>query len=209
MIGALSLVGVPAASAQVTTAEISGLVKDGQGAVVPGATITAVHEPSGTTYSGVTQGDGQFDIRGMRIGGPYRVTAELSGFRTETQSNINLSLGVAQNLSFTLALATVSETVEVVGTADAVFSSSRTGAATSVTPRRPGRRCRRSPAASATHAPDAAGQRQRRSPARTTAMNNITVDGSYFNNSFGLGTASPATAPASRRSRSRRSSRCR
>src|SRR4051812_23747536 len=57
MIGALSFVGAPVASAQVTTAEISGLVKDSQGAVVPGATITAVHEPSGTTYSGVTQGD--------------------------------------------------------------------------------------------------------------------------------------------------------
>src|SRR5215207_10626353 len=117
MIGALSF-AAPTASAQVTTAEISGLVKDSQGAVVPGATITAVHEPSGTTYSGVTQGDGQFDIRGMRIGGPYKVTAELSGFRTETQSNINLSLGVTQDLSFTLALATVSETVEVVGSTD-------------------------------------------------------------------------------------------
>ena len=175
------------ASAQVTTAAIQGVVNDSQGAVVPGVVITAVHEPSGSTYSAVTQSDGRFFIPGMRIGGPYRISAELSGFRTEVQSNIGLSLGVTQDLTFKLSLAAVSETVEVVGTANATFSSSRTGAATSVgrdelavLPTVSGRIndvTRLTPQAG--FSGTFAGQDNR--------MNNITVDGSYFNNAFGLG----------------------
>src|SRR5581483_2989566 len=42
----------------VTTAAMTGVVQDSQGAVVPGVTITATHVPSGTTYTGVTQSDG-------------------------------------------------------------------------------------------------------------------------------------------------------
>lgn len=68
----------------------------------------------------------------MRVGGPYKVSVELSGCQTETMSNLALNLGVRQDLSCSLRLATVSETVEVVATVDATFNSSRTGAATSV-----------------------------------------------------------------------------
>src|SRR5215831_15553986 len=96
---------VDRANAQ-TTSGLTGIVKDAQGAVVPGATITAVHEPSGTSYEGISQADGRFLIPGMRVGGPYTVTAALTGFRTETQNNIDLALGVVQDLSFTLSLAT-------------------------------------------------------------------------------------------------------
>ena len=55
----------------VTTASIDGVVKDAQGGVAPGASILAVHEPSGTTYQAVTQADGRFVIPGMRVGGTY------------------------------------------------------------------------------------------------------------------------------------------
>src|SRR5262249_40168163 len=71
----------PSAGAQgVTTASVTGLVKDASGGVIPGASVTAVHEPSGTSYDTVTQSDGRFTIPGMRVGGPYTVKAELSGF---------------------------------------------------------------------------------------------------------------------------------
>jgi len=83
-----------AAAQGVTTSAISGVVKDSQGAVIPGATVVAVHEPSGTTYEAVTSADGRFSIQGMRIGGPYKVTAALSGFRSEEQTAITLTLGV-------------------------------------------------------------------------------------------------------------------
>ena len=49
----------------VTTSGVTGVVHDSQGGVVPGVTITAVHEPSGTTYSGVTQGEGRYDAHGQ------------------------------------------------------------------------------------------------------------------------------------------------
>src|SRR3954451_16415349 len=67
----------------VTTGAISGVVKDAQGAVIPGATVLAVHQPSGSTYEAVTQGDGRFVMPGMRVGGPYVVTASLTGFTSE------------------------------------------------------------------------------------------------------------------------------
>src|SRR5207249_5220229 len=116
----------------VTTAAVTGVVKDASGGIMPGASVTAVHQPSGTSYEAVTQGDGRFTIPGMRVGGPYTVTATLSGFTTEAKNNLTLSLGVAQDLEFTLKVATIAETVTVVGQSDPVFSSSHTGASTAV-----------------------------------------------------------------------------
>src|SRR3954468_15116047 len=122
------------ASAQgVTTGAMSGVVKDDQGAVIPGATVTAVHQPSGSTYEAVTQADGRFVMPGMRVGGPYTVTASLTGFTSEVKNNISVSLGVTQDVDFGLKVASVSETITVVGQSDPVFSSARTGAATAVT----------------------------------------------------------------------------
>jgi hypothetical protein len=176
------------ASAQgVTTAAVTGVVRDASGGVIPGATVTAAHEPSGTSYEAVTQADGRFYIPGMRVGGPYTVSAALAGFTTEARNNITLSLGVAQDVEFTLKVATVAETITVVGVSDPVFSSSHTGAATAVLreelatlPTISGRindMTRLSPQYSGSGGFGGADNR----------MNNITVDGSYFNNSFGLG----------------------
>src|SRR5580700_4323193 len=84
----------PTAGAQgVTTGSMTGIVQDSQGGVTPGVTVTAVHQPSGTTYEAVTQGDGRFFLRDLRVGGPYQVTAMLSGFRPETENDITVSLG--------------------------------------------------------------------------------------------------------------------
>ncbi len=171
----------------VTTGAISGTVKDAQGAVIPGATVLAVHQPSGSTYEAVTQADGRFVMPGMRVGGPYTVTASLPGFTSEAKNNIVVSLGVTQDLDFGLRVANVSETITVVGQSDPVFSSGRTGAATAVMredlatlPTISGRitditRLTPQYGGNGTFA----GQDNR--------ANNMTVDGSYFNNSFGLG----------------------
>ena len=179
---------VSRASAQgATTSGLTGIVKDPQDAVVPGVTVTAVHQPSSTTYEAVTQTDGRYFIPGMRVGGPYTVTATLTGFRTQIQNDITLNLGVVQDVSFKLDLATISEDVIVIGATSPVFASTRTGAATSVSrndlatlPTVSGRIndiARLAPQYGGTGT--FAGQDNR--------MNNITVDGSYFNNSFGLG----------------------
>src|SRR6185503_12760 len=186
-LAALVLSAVPAAAQGVTTAAVTGVVKDDQGGVVPGATISAVHNPSGTTYEGVSQADGRFFIPGMRVGGPYKITTTLTGFTTEVKDNVSLQLGVSQEMPFTLKVASIAETITVVGTSDPVFSSGRTGAATAVTrdelatlPTISGRITditRLTPQYGGNGS--IAGQDNR--------ANNMTVDGSYFNNSFGLG----------------------
>src|SRR3954466_13767215 len=56
----------PSAGQGVTTAAMTGVVKDTQGAVVPGTTIVAVHQPSGTTYTGISQSDGRYSTAVMR-----------------------------------------------------------------------------------------------------------------------------------------------
>ncbi|PYQ86996.1 MAG: TonB-dependent receptor [Acidobacteria bacterium] len=184
---ALAVCASSTAAQGVTTAAVTGVVKDAQGAVIPGASVVAVHEPSGTTYEAVTQADGRFFIQGMRVGGPYKVTASLAGFTTEVKNNLTLTLGVAQDVEFSLKIAAVAETITVVGQSDPVFSSSHTGAATAVLreelatlPTISGRindMTRLSPEYSGSGGFAGADNR----------MNNITVDGSYFNNSFGLG----------------------
>ncbi len=189
---AAALVAVTGAShvhAQgVTTGLISGVVTDSQGAVVPGATVLAVHQPSGTAYEGVTQADGRFVLPGLRVGGPYKVTASLTGFGAEIKEGVTVSLGTSTDMDFKLKVAAIAEEVTVTATFDPVFSSSHTGAATAVTredlatmPTVSGRITditRLSPQAGGQGT--FAGQDNR--------ANNITVDGSYFNGSFGLDT---------------------
>lgn len=176
----------PAAAQGVTTGSITGVVLDAQGQSLPGASVVAVHEPSGTQYQTVSRADGGFSVPAVRIGGPYKVTASLSGFEPQAKDGVTVTIGAAVDLSFTLRIATVTEAVTVTATADPVFSSSRTGAGTSVgrseiatLPTVTGRIqdiTRLTPQASGL---SFAGQDNR--------LNNITVDGSSFNNSFGLG----------------------
>lgn len=187
----LSLLAVGELSGQgVTTSAITGVVTDARGNPVAAATVVAVHVPSGTTYQGVTRADGRFTLPGMRIGGPYRVTVSHLGFRQQQRDNVFLNLGVATDLNFTLQ-ETAIELAGLTVTAEAgVFSSERTGAATSVTreaiqalptiSRRIEDFARLTPQYSGGPFGNSfAGQDNR--------VNNISVDGSYFNNRFGLG----------------------
>src|SRR5919109_4505690 len=117
----------------VTTSAIAGLVTDSAGAPLEGGRVTAVHGPSGTSYSAVTRADGRFTIPGMRVGGPYRVSVALVGYRQEVQSGIDLTLGVTADLRFRLGQVSVElAPVTVTATTDPIFSSERTGAATTV-----------------------------------------------------------------------------
>ena len=171
------------ATAQVTTSEIVGTITDGQGKAMAGVAVEATHVPSGTVYDTTTNDSGRYALPGMRVGGPYTVKVTLVGFRDQTRENLQLSLGTAATVNFTLSTS-IEEVVTVEN--DAIFSEVRTGAATSIDntlvrtlptiSRQISDFTRLTPQAGNNNT--FAGQDNR--------LNNITVDGSYFNNSFGL-----------------------
>ncbi len=186
LLAAVALIAPGALRAQgVTTSSMNGVVSAAGGGIA-GARVTAVHRPSGSTYSATTRSDGRFNIPGMRIGGPYTVTSTAIGYERRSIDDIFLNLGTVGDvpIAMTRAVVTLSE-VSVTATTTGTISSGRTGAATTVDrrtieslptiSRNIGDFTRLTPQASGT---SFAGQDNR--------LNNITVDGSYFNNSFGL-----------------------
>lgn len=170
----------------VTTASISGTIKDTKGEGIPGASIVATHMPSGTTYGTISQADGKFIIPSMRIGGPYTVKVSFVGFQEAVFQNIYLSLGTASNLNARLTEQS-QELGEVVVAADrgSVFSSDRTGASTNIRVETINAlpTINRSFNDLTRLTPQASGQSFLGADPR---FNNITIDGSSFNNSFGL-----------------------
>ena len=104
-------------------ATMSGTVTDATGGVLPGVTITALHEATGNTFVAVTDNRGAFRLP-VRTG-VMRVTAELPGFGAVTR-NIELLLGQTVVLNLQMAPSTVSETVTVTGEAPLVDVSSST-----------------------------------------------------------------------------------
>ena len=85
-------------NAQITTSALSGLVMDENNQGMIGATITAVHNPSGTKYNASSNIDGRYTIQGMRPGGPYTVTITYVGYETAVCNDITLQLGNTYNL---------------------------------------------------------------------------------------------------------------
>jgi Carboxypeptidase regulatory-like domain len=116
----------------VTLGTLSGVVKDAQGGLLPGATVVAVHTPTGTTYEGVTEADGRFNLLNVRVGGPYEVSIVMPGFRSEKVANVNVTLGDASDLPVTLQLETVTEVVTVTAVASSVFTPTKAGTAENI-----------------------------------------------------------------------------
>src|SRR5688500_5302567 len=104
----LLLGGLPAAAQTVTTGSIAGVVTDAQGGVLPGATVTAVHTPTGTNYEVASDAEGRFVILNTRVG-PFDVTATMSGFRPEKLQAIDVKLGEQTTVAIKLQVATVTE----------------------------------------------------------------------------------------------------
>lgn len=93
---------VVAAMAQVTTSSIGGRITDTKGEALAGAAVMAVHQSSGTRYTGVANKDGRFTIQGMRTGGPYTITVSLLGYEKKAFSGLYLELGTQLPLDVTL-----------------------------------------------------------------------------------------------------------
>ena len=187
------LMMMTSALAQVTTSSMSGKVTLGSasGEEVIGATVQAVHEPSGTRYAAVTNVDGRFNIQGMRTGGPYVVTVSYIGYQSKVLKGITLELGETYNLNVWLP-EDANELTEVVITGKASkFAAERTGASTNISN------------AQITNLPTVSRSITdvtRLSPYGGNGMSfagsdgrtaNFTVDGANFNNNFGLSSNLP------------------
>ena len=85
--------------AQETSGALTGRVLQVDGHAVAGASILAVHTPSGTRYSLATDKDGRYTLNNLRIGGPYTVTVSMVGMQSDTRTDIQIRLGAAQELN--------------------------------------------------------------------------------------------------------------
>lgn len=176
----------------VTTASMNGFVSDSDGNSLPGANVVAVHEPSGTKYGAATRESGVFNLPNLKIGGPYTITVSFIGFNKITKSDVYLSIGQVLKLNFELVNESV-EMSELVVTADVdnTLNSERTGAATYIssdeiialpTIKRSTRDLTRL---------DPRSDGNFSFGGKNWLYNNYSVDGSYFNNPFGLDNPSP------------------
>jgi hypothetical protein len=188
---ALCLFLAPAASAQgIVSSTMTGTVVDPAGKPIVGATVTAVHTPTNTTYTDVTGSTGRFSFTGMRVGGPYTVSATIGGYRIESLNNVQTSLG--QNTDVRLEAAE-----EVVAMEKFVAAASRVGldaAASGAASVVDNQRLEAQPTTSRAFADLAktnpfvsirAGQ-QIEALGINSRFNTITLDGAKINDSFGL-----------------------
>lgn len=129
----LLLAAMPA-FAQVTSSSITGFVLDETGKGLPGATVQAVHQPSGTVYGTATGRDGSFIIQNMRVGGPYAVDISYLGYEQQTVNGIILTLGEPYDVSVKMAqsTATMMKEVSITSNRNSILNNQRTGATTNV-----------------------------------------------------------------------------
>ena len=179
------------ASAQVTTSAMSGVVTDENQEALIGATVTALHTPSGTKYNAVTNIDGRYTIRGMRPGGPYTVTVSYIGYQTRQIEDVTLQLAETYDLNVDMTLG-ANTLGEVVITSEATkFRAEKTGAATNINSTQ---------ISSLPTVTRSLTDVTRLSPYGGNGMSfagtdgrlaNFTVDGANFNNNFGLSDGLP------------------
>jgi hypothetical protein len=178
---------------QITNSTLSGVVKNEKGETLDGASVHAVHQPTGSEYRTNTNKTGVYRIPAVRVGGPYIIHVSYSGYRKAEITDINALLGVTSNVDVILiSEEKVLSEVTVVGTRSNLFSKDKTGASQQF-----GRRELTTIPITGARTIDGI---TKYNPfgngnsfgAQDSRLNNFTIDGSQFNNNFGLGSSSQA-----------------
>lgn len=183
---------------QVTTATLSGVIKDATGKGLPSATVTVEFPDAGIKQVLITKDDGRFTVPNLRVGGPYRVTVNHVSHKDEVSENIFLELGLNNTIEFTLQGKTTElSNVTVSASGAKIFDNKRTGASTNISnrllkalptiSRSADDYLRLAPSASANYNGISFG-------GRNGQYNNFSLDGAVFNNPFGLDAPTPRWA---------------
>lgn len=185
---AVALLSTAFLHAQVTTSSITGVVKDPKNEVLVGATVVLTHEPTNTVYTTTTRKGGVFDIQNINPGGPYKLEVTNVGFETYVKTEINIPLGDTYNA--TVEMTNTSQVLTEVVVNAAAARNQRTGAATNVS---------RTQVLNFPNISRSLMNVSRLTPQSNNTssgtsfmgmsprLNSITIDGSLFNNNFGLG----------------------
>ncbi len=182
------------AFAQVTTSSLGGIITDKKtNETLIGASVIATHVPSGSRYAAVTNDAGRYFMPAVRVGGPYKITVTYVGYKESSEEGIYAALGVTTNVNVVASEdGQVLGEVVITGEKAGTFGSSRTGAASTVNsaqlavlPTIGGRSLNDF----TKYNPQGNGRNFGGQDAR---LNSITIDGSSFNNGFGLGSSAIA-----------------
>ncbi|MBI5727236.1 MAG: carboxypeptidase regulatory-like domain-containing protein, partial [Ignavibacteriales bacterium] len=174
-----------------TSASVVGTVFDTQGNPLPGATVMAVHKPSGTVFGTSTRADGKYTLQNVRVGGPYEISCSFVGFNKFEESIKYLALSQVLTLNIRLSETDMQlQEMTVLGTKDPILNSGRTGAATSVSKEQIEKlpTINRSFQDFSKLSPLFSGS-SLSAGGRNSKLNNIQLDGTQYNDMFGLGTS--------------------
>ena len=117
----------------VTTGGLNGKIVDENGEGLPGATVLAVHIPTGSKYGNVSDVSGYYRIPNMKTGGPYKITVSYVGYENVEKEGVYINLGQTAKTDIALSQ-TATELQEVVVTSGQgdIFDGERNGASTAV-----------------------------------------------------------------------------
>jgi hypothetical protein len=188
----LSILFVNASMAQVTSSSITGSVKGDDNKFLEGATIVAIHQPSGTKYSTTTNKSGAFTILNVRVGGPYVVKITFSGFKSYEEQGVFAPLGNTANVDVALKNDAVSmQNIVVKAAPNPIINSKANGTSITI-----GRQALNLTPTIGRNLNDVtkynAYSNGRSFAGQDSRFNNFTIDGAVFNNGFGLGTDAQA-----------------
>jgi Carboxypeptidase regulatory-like domain len=122
-VGLLALTPIPAV-AQGANSAVQGHVLDESGGALPGVTVVVTHQGSGMFRQVVSNADGSFFVTGI-IPGPYKITADLTGFKKYEQADLLLTIGNTTTLDIKLVVGGIEESVTVSGSSPLVDITSK------------------------------------------------------------------------------------
>ena len=114
----------PALAQQGQFSALQGRVVDESGAGIPGVVVVVTHQGSGIFRQVVSTADGSYYVTGI-VPGPYRVTAELAGFRKFERPDVVFTIGNTATLDITLGVGAIEENVTVTGQSPLVDVTSK------------------------------------------------------------------------------------